>query len=124
MNSKIQLLEIKRYLMRGAPLLLLLTGSCNVVAATAQLIGEQAAQEIAIKQSGVNPAQTQINKMRTELNKDQTEYEVEFTANGVNYLYEIDAKDGNMVDYTKERVQNLDQQVGTAVEDIQNIKLD
>ena len=66
-------------------------------AITSKYIGEAKAKSIALKRAGV--AESQASGLKTEFDCDDGMiiYEVEFTAGGVEYEYDIDAKTGKVI---------------------------
>lgn len=65
-------------------------------------IGETKAKEIALKHANV----TNPQNLRVELDREDNEYSIEFTSNNIEYEYEINAKNGNIIKAEKEQVEN------------------
>ncbi len=86
--------------------LLATLGTASVYAANAfarsSAIGGDAAANFAFADAGVDPASVQ--RLRVEFDREDGRfvYEVEFTANGAEYEYLIDAEDGSVVKKEKE----------------------
>ena len=65
-------------------------------------IGQQAAQEAALKHAGLTAAQVTFLESEYDYDDGRMIYEVEFHYNGTEYDYEIDAATGEIVKYQKE----------------------
>ena len=65
-------------------------------------IGEEAAKAAALKHAGVDASAARNIECELDWEKGTMVYEVEFTANGYEYDYEINAKTGAVVKYEKE----------------------
>lgn len=61
------------------------------------VIGKQKAKEIALKQAGVSESDAQRMMVKPDWDDGVRIYEVEFTANGREYDYEIDAETGTVL---------------------------
>ncbi len=69
---------------------------------TSSYISSSRAKEIALSHAGVGSPRN----VHVELDREDNEYSVEFTANGKEYDYEINAKTGRIIDYDVERIDN------------------
>jgi len=69
----------------------------------ANIISKDDAKKIALEHAGVN--ETDAQRFRAELDYDDgiSVYEVEFDANGLEYDYDINAKTGEIIEFSKER---------------------
>ena len=70
------------------------------------LIGIEAAQELVLGQLGIDPATATFHDHEYEL--DDGVYELEFTANGIEYDYEVDARTGKILEADFERNDDWD----------------
>lgn len=81
--------------------MLVTLGTASVYAASAfarsSAIGEDAAANFAFADAGVDPASAQRLRVEFDREEDRFVYEVEFTADGAEYEYRIDSKDGSVV---------------------------
>ena len=72
-------------------------------ASTTKSIGRDEALSIALKNAGIKSSQAKKVKVEKDGENGRTIYEVEFTANGYEYEYEIDASSGKILKKEKER---------------------
>ncbi len=82
------------------------TGSGTIVssgnASQSAYIGQQAAQETALKHAGLTAAQVTFLESEYDYDDGRMIYEVEFHYSGTEYDYEIDALTGELIKYHKE----------------------
>lgn len=71
---------------------------------TGDVIGAKAARQKALEHARVSAGAARFEK--TELDRDDGVYEIEFTANGVEYEYEIDALRGTVYSYESEKIRD------------------
>lgn len=62
-------------------------------------IGAKEAEKAALDHAGFTPDKVTFTK--TEYDRDSTEYEIEFTADGYLYEYDISAADGSVIEFSK-----------------------
>ena len=72
-------------------------------ASTTKSIGRDEALSIALKNAGIKSSQAKKVKVEKDRENGRTIYEVEFTADGYEYEYEIDASSGKILKKEKER---------------------
>lgn len=65
--------------------------------ASADVIGEEQAKEIALTHAQVNAADAQFEKVELDEDDGRQEYDIEFKVNGEEYEYEIDAVTGEII---------------------------
>ena len=65
-------------------------------------ISESAAKAAALKHAGVKESAAAFTKVKLDMDDGRLVYEIEFYADGVEYDYDIDAKDGGVVKQSKE----------------------
>lgn len=65
-------------------------------------IGIEAAQSVAFKHAGVDPATAVITNTDFDYEMGKMVYEIDFFVNTIEYEYDIDAKDGSVVKFSKE----------------------
>ena len=77
----------------------LTAGSVAVTASVAKnnSIGNIAAEDIALKDAGVDYSQARIHRTEFDFDNGQYLYDVEFSSNGVEYDYRIKASDGTIL---------------------------
>ena len=77
----------------------LAAGSVAVTASVAKnnSIGNIAAEDIALKDAGIDYSQARIHRTEFDYDNGQYLYEVEFSSNGVEYDYRIKASDGTIL---------------------------
>ena len=77
----------------------LTAGSVAVTASVAKnnSIGNIAAEDIALKDAGIDYSQARIHRTEFDYDNGQYLYEVEFSSNGVEYDYRIKASDGTIL---------------------------
>lgn len=66
-------------------------------AAESNAIGKENAEQVALADAGVDPSSTFVSRTEFEREHGQYVYEVEFTANGIEYDYLINASDGTVI---------------------------
>ena len=66
-------------------------------------IGEEKAKEIALQHAGVSASKAKRLRVETDRENGRQVYEVEFTADGIEYDYEIDALTGKILKHEAER---------------------
>ena len=66
------------------------------------VIGEEAALEIAVKEAGVKESEVTNSYVELEADDGIAKYEVEFYTGNTEYSFEIDAQSGNILSYEKE----------------------
>lgn len=66
------------------------------------VIGEEAALEIAVKEAGVKESEVTNSYVELEADDGIAKYEVEFYTGNTEYTFEIDAQSGNILSYEKE----------------------
>ncbi len=77
-------------------------------------IGVEAAKAAALKHAGITEGQvTYWEKAQKDYDNGRWEYEIDFTANGTEYDYEIDAATGAVLQYETEKVRTPAGQQGT-----------
>ena len=69
------------------------------------VIGEEAALEIAVKEAGVKESEVTNSYVELESDDGIAKYEVEFYAGNTEYSFEIDAQSGNILSYEKENAE-------------------
>ena len=74
----------------------------TTTASTTQGITQTQAEDIALKDAGVSRDQVDTMYAHSDLDNGISVYDVEFTADGYEYDYEINAKTGAIIDYEKE----------------------
>lgn len=65
-------------------------------------IGMEAAKQTALNHAGLSEGDVVITKIKLDYDDGRYEYEVEFTHNGAEYEYDIDATDGTILDFEME----------------------
>ena len=60
------------------------------------------AKAAALADAGLDASQVQFTKQSLETDDGVQKYEIEFTANGYEYEYDIDPKSGNIIEKSKE----------------------
>ena len=83
----------------------LTAGSVAVTASVAKnnSIGNIAAEDIALKDAGIDYSQARIHRTEFDFDNGQYLYDVEFSSNGVEYDYRIKASDGTILWRTASR---------------------
>ena len=66
-------------------------------------IGEAKAKQIALSHAGYTESKVQLLRVGRDYDNGRLEYEVEFYVNYIEYNYEIDAANGNILNYEAER---------------------
>ena len=69
------------------------------------VIGEEAALEIAVEEAGVKESEVTNSYVELESDDGIAKYEVEFYAGNTEYSFEIDAQSGNILSYEKENAE-------------------
>lgn len=60
------------------------------------------AKAVALSDAGLEASQVQFTKQKLDTDDGVQKYEIEFTANGYEYVYDIDPKSGNIIEKSKE----------------------
>ncbi len=60
------------------------------------------AKAVALSDAGLEASQVQFTKQKLDTDDGVQKYEIEFTANGYEYEYDIDPKSGNIIEKSKE----------------------
>ena len=88
----------RRHLLRTAPALLALAlAGCAQSTAQADYIGTDAAKAIALEAAGIGEADATFTTAELETRNNTPYYEVDFTAGGQEYDYDIDALTGTVI---------------------------
>lgn len=77
-------------------------------ASSSEYIGKDKAKSTALSHAGVKAADARFEKAELDRDDGRVYYEVDFSANGYEYDYEIDAKSGKVLDADKERIDDND----------------
>ena len=77
-------------------------------ASSESYIGKERAKQIAFKRAGVSASQVRNLKVKLDTDDDRAVYEIEFDANGWEYDIDVDAVNGNVVDFDKDAVDDDD----------------
>ena len=75
---------------------------------SADYISKDKAKSAALSHAGVKGADARFERVELDRDDGRVYYEVDFSANGYEYDYEIDAKSGKVLDVDKERVERDD----------------
>ena len=92
-----------RVILKAVRLMVSATTSKPTDASTTKSIGRDEALSIALKNAGIKSSQAKKVKVEKDRENGRTIYEVEFTADGYEYEYEIDASSGKILKKEKER---------------------
>lgn len=79
------------------------SGSSQQSSGINEAIGTSKAKEIALKHAGVSASKAKRLRVETDRENGRQVYEVEFTADGIEYDYEIDALTGKILKHEAER---------------------
>lgn len=90
-------MKLKKILCAAAMAVLLLSG-CASQQSRIEYIGEEKAKELALKESGLSASQVEFTAADLSERSGQNYYRVEFTAQGENCHYDIDALTGAVLD--------------------------
>lgn len=74
----------------------------SVVQQNSGTVDLEQAKAAALADAGLDASQVQFTKQSLETDDGVQKYEIEFTANGYEYEYDIDPKSGNIIEKSKE----------------------
>ena len=73
-------------------------------ASAKDFIDTASAENAALSHAGLSDAETEFTKTELDYENGNAEYEIEFTANGYKYEYDINAIDGSVLKFSKKKI--------------------
>ncbi len=73
---------------------------------TVSIISKEEAKTKALEHSKADPSKVRFEKIELETDEGRVSYEVEFTVNGIEYEYDIDAYSGEIMDFKTDHEKN------------------